>query len=364
MKVPSAAPTRMGEAEAGAVREAMLRVTAEGPWILGPEVDQFETAFGAYADLGHAVGVGSGTDALVVAFTALDLAPGSGVLVAANEGGYASTAARIAGLVPVVMDVATTTMAPSAQTAAAAHRTGVEAIVVTHLHGDAADLSDLDAWRRSRGLALVEDCAQAHGLRVGGRHVGADADATTYSFYPTKNLGAVGDAGLVGFTDPRAAERARALRQYGWGDRFRVDLARGRNSRLDALQAAVLSARLPFLDERNAHRREISGRFREALAPGTRLHGDPDATVAHHAVAVTAERDDLTRHLGAAGVATDVHYPVLVGEMPGLAAEGAATPVAATLRDRVLSLPCFPEMRDDEVAHTVAALHAWSGDHD
>lgn len=360
MRVPAAAPTRLAEDESAAVRAAIDRVITDGPWILGPEVESFEADFAAYTELGHTVGVGNGTDALVVAMTALGLAPGAGVLVAADEGGYAATAARLAGLVPVVMDLAPSSTVVDASTAAAAHRPGVEAVVVTHLHGDAVPLAELDAWRRAHGLALVEDCAQAHGLRVDGRHVGTTGDAATFSFYPTKNLGAVGDGGLVGFSDPAAADRARALRQYGWVDeRFRPDLAGGRNTRLDPLQAAVLAARLPHLDARNQRRRDLANRWRAALRGRAVLWGDPATTVAHHAVVVTDDRDDLADHLSARGVDTAVHYPHLVGDMSGVRAEGDPAPVAASLARRILSLPCFPELTDDEADHVAAALQEW-----
>ncbi|WP_374457052.1 DegT/DnrJ/EryC1/StrS family aminotransferase [Nocardioides sp.] len=360
MRIPSAAPTRLSGDEAAAVRAAVDRVITDGPWILGPEVESFEADFAAYTGLAHTVGVGNGTDALVVAMTALGLAPGAGVLVAADEGGYAATAARLAGLVPVVMDLAPSSTVVDASTAAAAHRPGVEAIVVTHLHGDAVPLAELDAWRRAQGLALVEDCAQAHGLRVGDRHVGSTGDAATFSFYPTKNLGAVGDGGLVGFSDPAVAERARALRQYGWVDeRFRPDLAGGRNTRLDPLQAAVLSARLPHLDERNRRRRELANRWREALAGSAVLWGDPATTVAHHAVVVTDDRDGLADHLAAHDIDTAVHYPHLVGEMPGLRAEGGPAPVAASVARRILSLPCFPELSEAEADQVGTALNDW-----
>jgi dTDP-4-amino-4,6-dideoxygalactose transaminase len=359
--VPSAAPTRLAGDEAAAVREAVERVITEGPWILGPEVASFEGAFGDFTGLAHTVGVGNGTDALVIAMTALDLSPGAGVLVSADEGGYAATAARLAGLVPVVMDLAASSTSVDAGTVAAAHRPDVEAVVVTHLHGDAVALEEIDAWRRNLGLALVEDCAQAHGLRVGGRHVGTTGDAATFSFYPTKNLGAVGDGGLVGFTDPAIAARARALRQYGWADeRFRPTLAGGRNTRLDPLQAAVLSARLPHLDARNQRRRELADRWRDALVDSALLWGDPRTTVAHHAVAITDDRDGLADHLAARGIDTAVHYPHLVGDMPGLDAEGGPAPVAASLARRVLSLPCFPELTEEEADHMAAALHEWT----
>ena len=361
MNVPAAAPTRLVPAESEAIREAVARVIHDGPWILGPEVTGFEEAWGQYADLRNAVGVGNGTDALAIAFTALGLSPGAGVLLAANEGGYAATAARLAGLEPVVMDVDARSMGPTVETARAAHRPGIEAVVVTHLHGDAVDLTGLDAWRRAQGLALVEDCAQAHGLRVaGGEHVGARADAATYSFYPTKNLGAVGDGGLVGFTDEAVAARARSLRQYGWGTHFRAELPHGRNTRLDPLQAAVLTARLPFLDERNARRRAVAASYAATLDASGRLHGDRDSTVAHHAVVVTPQRDDLAAHLAAAGIDTAVHYPYLVDEMPGLAATGGTTRVAATLRGQILSLPCFPELTEEETTRVCEALSSWA----
>ena len=360
MRVPVAAPTRWSVEEGDAVREAIDRVLHDGPWVLGPEVEAFEDAFARYTGVPHAVGVGNGTDALVVAFSALGLSPGAGVLVAADEGAYAATAARIAGLVPVVMDLDPGSRTVTASTADRAHRPHVQAIVVTHLHGDAVPLDGLDAWRRRHGLALVEDCAQAHGLHVGDRHVGGTGDAATFSFYPTKNLGAVGDGGLVTFGDAAVADRARALRQYGWAnERFRVDLPGGRNTRLDPLQAAVLGARLPHLERRNARRRDVANRWRTALDGRAEMWGDARSTVAHHAVVVSPVRDDLARHLADRGIDTAVHYPHLVGDMPGLRAEGAATPVAADVARQILSLPCFPELTDEEVDHVEHALRDW-----
>lgn len=352
MTVPVAAPTRMAPEESEAVRRAVAEVIAGDSWILGEVVSGFEASFAAYVGTEPelAVGVGNGTDALVVAMLALELPAGSGVLVAADEGGYAATAARLAGLVPVAIDSGPE--GPTAQTAAAAMVEGVSALVVTHLHGDAVPVAALDRWRRGLGLVLIEDCAQAHGLRVEGRHVGLSADAATYSFYPTKNLGAVGDAGAVLLADRTVADRARALRQYGWGERYRVELPGGRNTRLDPIQAAVLTARLPFLDERNARRRHIAASYAELVE----LYGDRSTTVAHHAVALDDQRDDIAACLAEHGVDTALHYPWLVTEMPGLAMASAATPEAAARRDRSLTLPCFPELTDDEVHQVCEAL--------
>lgn len=347
MSVPFAAPSRLAADEAAAVRGAIESVVAGPAWVGGGPVADFERQLASYVGSEDAadaevVGVGNGTDALAIAFGALGLAPGDGVLVADDEGGYAATAATQLGLPVRVMDVdADGVPVPPDDP------TGLAAVVVTHLHGDAVPLARLDAWRREHGLLLVEDCAQAHGLRVDGAHVGLAGDAATFSFYPTKNLGAVGDGGAV-LLPADAAGRARRLREYGWGERYRVDMAGGRNSRLDTLQAAVLSARLPFLDARNARRRAIANRYREHLA----LHGDPATTVAHHAVAVLADRADrdaLRGRLAGLGIMTAVHYPWLVSEMPGLTVAGGPCPGAAARRDRILSLPCFPEMTDDEV---------------
>lgn len=351
MRVPAAAPSRLAPDEAAAVRTAVERVIAGTEWILGGAVAGFEAAWGAYVGrpAAHVVGVGNGTDALALALTALGLPVGSAVLVAADEGGYAATAARMAGLVPVAHDSGA--LGPSVDDLAAAWRPDVAALVVTHLHGNPVALDAVDAWRRERGLRLVEDCAQAHGLRVGGSHVGLVGDAATFSFYPTKNLGAIGDGGAVVLAGAEEADNARELRQYGWGERYRATRAGGRNTRLDTLQAAVLSARLPFLDARNERRRAIAARYADVLP----LLAGP-GSVHHHAVALVDDRDRVAAALDAAGVATAVHYPWLDTEMPGLGLAPALTPQAAARRDRKLSLPCFPELTDVEVDHVVAGL--------
>lgn len=355
MRVPVAAPTRMAPVEAAAVRDAVDAVLRGPHWILGEAVEHFEHAWGAYVGRPgeHVVGVGNGTDALVIAFFAVALPAGSTVLVAADDGGYAATAARLAGLVPRVYDSGD--LGPSLADLEAAATPDVGAVVLTHLHGNAVEgAADIAAWCRARGARLVEDCAQAHGLRVGDTHVGLVGDAATFSFYPTKNLGAVGDAGAVVLADRAVADRARALRQYGWGERQRVALPGGRNSRLDALQAAVLGARLPFLDARNRRRSAIAARYAEAV---TVLSGP--ASVHHHAVALLDDRDRVAAHLAAAGVDTAVHYPWLVTEMPGLELSTVSTPPtprAAALVKRKLSLPCFPELTDHEVDVVASAL--------
>jgi len=358
--VPAAAPSRMGAEEARAVRAAIDRVVASSHWVGGPLVDEFETAFRSAMGVGQVVATGNGTDALALGMLALELPVGSKILVAANEGGYAATAARMCGLVPVSMDVDIDTMQPSAELAERAWSPAASAIVVTHLHGDPVDVAELDRWRRSRGLRLIEDCAQAHGANRDGHPVGSSGDAAAFSFYPTKNLGTMGDAGAVAFADPAAADRAHSLRQYGWRTRYRPELAGGRNSRMDPMHAAVLTARLPWLAERNARRRRIADRYRQAIVGSDlAMVGDARHSVAHHAVVAAPHRSALIAHLERHGVATAIHYPYLLTEMPGLAVEGDATPNASHWRDRILSLPCFPELTEGEVDHVVTALEEW-----
>ncbi|CAN5526378.1 DegT/DnrJ/EryC1/StrS family aminotransferase [soil metagenome] len=358
--VPAATPTRLSDAERAAIDAAIRRVTVDGPWIGGAEVDGFEAEFGSYVGATHVVGCASGTDAIVLALMGLNVPGGSEVLVPAHDGGYAATAARLAGLVPVPVDVDATRATPTVATLdAAAASTSPRALIITHLHGDPVDLSEIDQWRRARGMLLIEDCAQAHGARAGGRPVGSAGDAAAYSFYPTKNLGAIGDAGAIVFAHAEAAARARSLAQYGWDEHRRIDLAGGRNSRLDSLQAAVLRARLPFLDARNARRVTIRARYVREV-PRLNFLGDGTG-VAHHAVVRSTQRDALLAHLSACGIAPAIHYAVSVGDMPGLAIDAASTPQARLLAGQIVSVPCTPELQDEEVDAVIAALSKWSG---
>lgn len=362
--VPLADPLRLDPAEAEAVRAAVADVLESGPLILGPHVERFERSFADYlAGDGSApevVGVGNGSDALAIVLAALSLPAGAQVLVAVNDGGFAAGAARSAGLVPVAVEADEVTQLVDLDLLQEAWTPEVRAIVVTHLHGQPVDLTTIRAWCRERELLLVEDASQAHGATVADGRVGTLGDAAAFSFYPTKNLGALGDAGAAVFAEDALAQRARGLRQYGWGERFRVELSGGRNSRLDALQAAVLSARLPYLDANNERRRAIVGRYRAALAgSGAVVLGDSPGAVAHHAVVVHPDRDRLVGVLGARGITTTVHYPWLVTEMAGLGMAAALTPRAARGRSAKVSLPCFATLTAPEVDRVVGALEEW-----
>lgn len=362
--VPVADPLRFDETESVAIRRALDEVISTGPLVLGPWVDRFEHDFARFLGDGseepRVVGVGNGTDALTVALLALGVPAGTSVLVPVNDGGFASTAARAAGLVPVATDTDETTQLVDVAALEAALTADVRAVVVTHLHGQPVDVDAILAWGRDRELLVVEDAAQAHGATLGERRIGTLADAATFSFYPTKNLGALGDGGAVVLADATIAQRARQLRQYGWDERFHAALPGGRNTRLDALQAAVLAARLGHLDRNNARRREVVARYREALGGSDAVVlGDAPGAVAHHAVVVHPDRDSLAAVLHGDDVATTVHYPWLVTEMPGLEMHPADTPRADRGRRHKVSLPCFPGLTDDEIERVSDALRKW-----
>jgi dTDP-4-amino-4,6-dideoxygalactose transaminase len=335
---------------------------AAGAFIGGPEVERFEQAFGAYLGgrLGGAgcVGVANGTDALVVALRALDLAPGDEVIVPAFTFVATASAVALAGGVPVFADVEPDTLNLDVADAEARVTPRTVGVIGVHLFGRPFDVAGVAALCRRRGLWSIEDAAQAHGARVGERRVGTLGDLATWSFYPTKNLGAFGDAGAVTGEDAALLARVRRIANHGRTEHY-LHGELGTNSRLDALQAAVLALRLPGLDAGNHRRREIAGRYREALAEAVargaaELPRDPEGTepVYHQFTLLTERRDALKADLAAAGIGSAVFYPAPLHRQPALARfvpAGLELPVAERAARRALSLPMFPELTDGEV---------------
>ncbi|WP_102510180.1 DegT/DnrJ/EryC1/StrS family aminotransferase [Sanguibacter massiliensis] len=341
---------------------AVARVIDSGWLVHGPEHAAFEQELAAFVGATHALGVASGTDALELAMRAL-AAPGrTTVVVAANCGGYSATAARRAGLTPRYVEVDPTTHLVTPETLAPALDDSVAVVVVTHLYGRAADVAPIRELVARHGARVLEDCAQALGALTSEGRVGSLGDAAAFSFYPTKNLGALGDGGAITTDDAGTAARVRELRQYGWEGKYTISTDGGRNSRLDEIQAAVLRTRLPLLDEDNARRRAIISAYAAAATGRVTVLPAPDAShTGHLAVAVTDERDALVAHLAAHGIRTDVHYPVPDHLQPAFAAEYAATslPVTEGLASRIVSLPVFPELTAHEVDRVCSALRSF-----
>ena len=342
---------------------AIARVQDRGWYILGPEVEAFEREFAGYCGSAHCIAVGNGTDALELALRTLAVGPNDEVATTANAGMYATTAIHAAGATPayVEIDASTLLMDPAALRAGLGPRT--RAVIVTHLYGRLADVSALVSVARERGIALIEDCAQAHGAQRDGAKAGTRGTFGCFSFYPTKNLGALGDAGAVITDDRELAAKLRALRTYGWGRKYHCMMEGGMNSRMDELQAAVLRVKLPRLDAWNRRRREIAARYAGALAnPAIALPlvASAGTDVAHLYVVRTQHRESLCAHLAAAGVATDIHYPVPDHLQPeGRATHAPRLPHTERACAEVLSLPCYPELTGAEIDAVAAACNRW-----
>lgn len=348
------------------LRAAFERVLGRGWFLSGPEVAAFEAEFAAWLGLPHAVSLNSGTDALALCLRALDLSPGDEVVLPAHTAPPCYHAVLAAGCVPVFADVDPETglLDPAAAAAAAGPRT--RAVMAVHLYGLACDLDALAPLCAERGLALLEDCAQAHGATYNGKKVGTFGRLAAFSFYPTKNLGALGDAGAAACADPGLAERLVMLRQYGEKVRYQSDLA-GANSRMDELQAAFLRARLARLEQDTAERRALAAAYAEGLAglplalpaaPAGREH------VFHLYVVQTPRRDALAAHLKERGIGTAVHYPI-PGHRQPLFASGQAPsragdmPHTERLCREVLSLPFYPGMGRAAVDEACAAIRGF-----
>ena len=346
--------TELGSALDDTVRDVLAR----GRFILGDEVAAFEREFATWLGVPHAVGCASGTEAITLALMALGVGPGDEVVLPTNTCVPTASGIRMAGATPVPVDVLPDTLMidPDAVRHALTRRT--KAIVPVHLYGGPADLAPLVAL----GVPVVEDCAQAHGARYHGRAVGTFGALSCWSFYPSKNLGAYGDAGAVCTADAALAERVRRLRQYGQSSRYRHD-EEGLNSRMDELQATILRLKLRRLDGWNARRRTLAARYARALSsvdtPVTTIGGES----VHHLYPILVERRDaLQAHLAAHSVQTLVHYPIPLHLQPCYRAWGCGTgafPVAEAAADRLLSLPLFPQLTDDEARAVVAAIEVF-----
>jgi dTDP-3-amino-2,3,6-trideoxy-4-keto-D-glucose/dTDP-3-amino-3,4,6-trideoxy-alpha-D-glucose/dTDP-2,6-dideoxy-D-kanosamine transaminase len=327
--------------------------------LTGPELEAFESEFAAFCGVANCVGVASGTDALELALRALGVGPGDCVASVANAGLYATTAIRTVGAMPAYVDIDAANMLMDVQALRTALTPATKAVVVTHLYGRMADLPSILEVTEAAGIPIIEDCAQAHGAHIARKAAGSWGTLGCFSFYPTKNLGALGDAGAVITSSAELTGRLRELRQYGWTSKYR-SVRLGRNSRMDEFQAAVLRVKLPHLTAWNSRRLEIAGAYGRGLTGlGLELPAISGGDyVGHLYVVRTAERDAIRAALTEAGIGSDIHYPVPDHKQPWVQTllNGVSLPETERACDEVLSLPCFPELTDEEAAQVIGAV--------
>ncbi len=351
---------RPGE-DADAIRAAIDRVIERGWFVLGPEVEAFEAEFGSATSSRHTIGVASGTDALILALRALGIGPGDEVITTALSAVYTAQAIMMTGARPVFADLDQERLTLDPDIVANLVTPQTAAILPVHLYGQPADMPALAALADRHGVALVEDCAQAHLASSNDAPVGSFGIAAAYSFYPTKNLGALGDGGAVTTRDPAVADRVRQLRVGGQVARDQhTDAAP--HSRLDEVQAAILRARLSWLPGWTERRRELGQRYREGLADSAVvLPPELDPGHVYHLFPVRSDRrDELRQHLRAADIETLVHYAVPMPAQPAFAtAAPAACPVAEQVCGELVSLPLYPSLDDTAVDRVIDVIRAW-----
>ena len=354
---------RPGQDDA-AVHAAIERVVASGWFILGPEVEAFEAEFAAASGAAHAVGVANGTDAIALLLRAVGVKHGDEVIVPALTAGYTTLAVLLAGATPVFADVDPETLALDPASCEAAITARTVAIVPVHLYGQPADLPALQAIAARRSLTIVEDCCQAHLATCAGTPVGTFGAGGAFSFYPTKNLGALGDGGAVISNDSSLAARVRRLRNGGQINRYIHEDA-GVNSRLDELQAAVLRTRLPLLPRWTARRRAVAATYRRLLTGSVRpLPHRDDGHVYHLFVVRSSERDALQAHLSASRIGTLIHYPVPMTHQPAFESwRRHECPRAACAAREILSLPLHQRLTDTDVERVCLGIDAFQKGH-
>jgi len=348
--IPCANPLAQYQSHREEILDAIKRILDSGNYILGPEVDIFEQSFAAYCGIDYAVGVASGTDALILTLRALNIGPGDEVITVSHTALATISAIITSGATPVLVDIDPTyyTMDPECFQLAITSKT--KAVVPVHLYGQPADMDAIMGIAQLHGLPVIEDCAQAAGAVYKSKRVGSIGDAGCFSFYPTKNLGAIGDGGMVVTKDAKLAQRIRRLGQYGWDER-RMTEEPGLNSRLDEIQAAILNVKLKSLDKDNAKRKEIARTYNKMLSdlqitPPTER---PNCSHVYHLYVVACEnRDNLKRQLAENEIFTGIHYPIPGHQHPGYDKKCVFSRADLSVTEQVvrtiLSLPMYPEI--------------------
>jgi dTDP-4-amino-4,6-dideoxygalactose transaminase len=369
--IPQTDPRAGYFAQRAGVDAAIARVLEGGLYILGREVESFEAVFAAFVGVAHALGVGSGTDAIELALRACGIGRGDLVFTVSHTAVATVAAIECAGATAVLVDVepGTYTMAPrELSRALQTPPPGRPAAVLpVHLYGQPADMSAISDIARRHSLRLIEDCAQSHGAQWRGRQTGSVGDIACFSFYPTKNLGALGDGGMVVTSDLSLATAAREIREYGWRERY-ISARVGINSRLDPIQAALLGVKIEMLPADNSRRQAIADRYDAGLSglPLVLPVRRPETThVFHQYVVRFDERDRLRDWLRAAGIGSGIHYPAPVHCQPAYAGRLTAGPSGLGVTERaapqILSLPMYPQLSDEAVERVIAEIRKFFG---
>lgn len=346
------------------IEQAISRVVASGWFVLGSEVLAFEQEFALYCSKPYCVTLANGTDALEIALRALDIGPGKMVLTVANAGMYSSIAILATGAMPLYAEISVNTLLLDVVDLARMLETHkVDAIIVTHLYGLLASIEDIIELAKTYDVPVIEDCAQAHGARRQGKKAGSFGDIACFSFYPTKNLGALGDGGAIVTSRKDLSDKVKQYRQYGWGSKYNVKLSGGRNSRLDEIQAAILRVKLPLLDQWNERRRNIAARYSKGITNAkvaTQVICGEEY-VAHLYVIRVVGRDILRQYLTDSGIPSDVHYSIPDYAQPAYCHlfNDIRLPLTEQACSEVLTLPCFPEMTDVEVDAVIDCVNSW-----
>jgi dTDP-4-amino-4,6-dideoxygalactose transaminase len=350
------------------IEHAIARVLEGGFYILGGEVAEFEREFAAYVGVSHGIGTGSGTDALQLALRACGIGPGDTVITVAHTAVATVAAIELAGATPVLIDVdpRTFTLDPNrlGDALKVERSASPKAVIPVHLYGHPADMPAIMDIATRAGLRVIEDCAQSQGAAISGRKTGSWGDMAAFSFYPTKNLGALGDAGALLSNDPGLAGRARQLREYGWRERHISEIP-GLNTRLDELQAAILRVKLQYLDAENEQRRRLANLYENLLNRTPLLlpeAGDEVFHVYHQYVVRSQQRDALRVHLRAHGIGTQIHYPVPIHLQPAYRHRIRSLGMERTeeIARQILSLPMYPELTENDIQAISDCVARWA----
>jgi dTDP-3-amino-2,3,6-trideoxy-4-keto-D-glucose/dTDP-3-amino-3,4,6-trideoxy-alpha-D-glucose/dTDP-2,6-dideoxy-D-kanosamine transaminase len=364
MTIPICSPVAQYRVLQKEIDDVVREVLTSGVWLNGPWTRRFAKEFAEWCGVKYCIPVANGTDALELAMRALSVGPGDEVITAANAGGYATAVCHLLGATPVWVDVLPETLGLDPDRVAAAVTARTKVVVVTHLYGilSAVEIlrDALDRLGRS-DISILEDCSHAHGASSNGRKAGAFGQIAMFSFYPTKNLGAAGDAGAVVTNSADLAERVRRLAQYGWSEKYRSEIPSGRNSRMDELQAAILCVKLPHADGWNTERRKILAGYAAGIrAPNSIVGASHHANVAHMVIMRTRQRDRIRLAMSRAQIASDIHFPILDCDQisqAGLPGRKLPLPVSECARDEILTLPCYPGMTEDHLNKVITTVN-------